>query len=68
MSKNYEFFKTLDVRPYQGEWIVIAGERLIGHAKNPSLILDQAEKEYPEDVAFLALIPGRETLHYHTWS
>ena len=68
MSKNYEFFLTLPRQEWKGEWVIVAGGTLIGHGKNPGQIMDEAMKRFPDDIPFAALIPGRETLHYHTWS
>ena len=60
MTKNYDFFMELDVSPYWDEWVLICKERVVAHGKDLKELFEVAEREYSDEVPFVAKIPPVE--------
>jgi hypothetical protein len=42
MKEEYDFYMTMDLTPYPGEWIAICGREVIAHAKSFGEAYDRA--------------------------
>lgn len=61
-TENYQSFLRIDTRRYRGEWIALAGKKIVAHGKRADLIYEKATKLYPSKKISLAKVPKEETL------
>ena len=65
MSKstvNYDFFVKTDTSKYTGEWIAIAGKKIIAHGKDAEKVYQQALKKAQGKNISLAKAPDEQML------
>lgn len=61
-SKNYEFFLKADTLKYKGEWIAIAGKKIVAHGKDAEQVYHSAVKKVPSQQISLAKSPEEQML------
>ncbi len=61
-SKNYLNFLKLDTRRFRGQWIILAGKKIVAHGKKADVAYRQALKKHPREKISLAKIPAQNTL------
>lgn len=61
-STNYEYFIKADTSAYKGEWIALAGKKIVSHGKDAGQVYNQAKQKYPKEDISLAKIPEEQTL------
>ena len=62
LSKNYINFLKVDTRKFRGEWVVLAGKKIVAHGKKADVIYKQALKSHPKEKISLAKIPSEATM------
>lgn len=62
VSKNYLNFLRINTRRYRGEWIAMAGKKVVAHGKRADKIYQVAIKLYPNQKISLAKIPKEDSL------
>lgn len=62
LSKNYDYFVKKDTTKYKGEWIAIAGEKIIAHGKDAGQVYKLAHKKAPGKNISLAKTPDEQML------
>jgi hypothetical protein len=61
-SSNYDFFIKTNTSRYKGEWIAIAGNKIVAHGKDAEKVYNSAKiKAKSKDVS-LAKIPEEQML------
>lgn len=61
-SSNYEFFIKADTSPYKGEWIAIAGNKIIVHGQDAKDVYKKAVKKAGNKDVSLAKVPNEQML------
>lgn len=61
-QSNYEYFLKMDTSPYKGEWIAIAGRKVIGHGKDAQEVYQKAKKKLSNNDISLAKVPDEQVL------
>lgn len=61
-SSNYDFFVKTDTSKYTGEWIAIAGKKIIAHGKDAEKVYLKAKKKAPDKNISLAKAPAEQML------
>lgn len=62
ISDNYDFFVKTDTSKYKGEWIAIAGRKIIAHGKDAEKVYQLALKKAPAQNISLAKSPDEQML------
>lgn len=58
---NYDYFLKVDTSPYKGEWVAIAGSKVVAHGKDAQRVYKQASKKTSKGVS-LAKVPSEQVL------
>jgi len=61
-SNNYLNFLKIDASKFRGEWVVLAGKKIIAHGKKADAVYKKALKSHPKEKISLAKIPLENTL------
>ena len=61
-SENYEFFIKMDTSKYKGEWIAIAGKKVVSHGKDAEKVYKIAQKKVKSKEISLAKVPEEQML------
>lgn len=61
-ATNYKFFLTTDTSKYKGEWIAIAGSKIIAHGKDAQEVYKNAKKKASGKDISLAKAPDEQML------
>ena len=61
-STNYLTFLKTDTAKYTGEWIAIAGKKVVAHGKNADTVYKSALKKVPSQHISLAKAPDQQML------
>lgn len=61
-STNYDFFIKTDTSRYKGEWIAIAGNKIIAHGKDAEKVYKIAQKKVRTKEISLAKTPDEQML------
>ena len=59
---NYDYFIKADTSPYKGEWVAIAGEKIVSHGKDAQAVYQKAQKKIKGGNISLAKIPEEQVL------
>ena len=62
MGSNYDYFVKLDTSPYRGEWMAIAGRKIVAHGKDAEIVFRKAAKKYKATEISLAKAPNEQML------
>lgn len=62
ISQNYNFFLKVDTSRYKGEWIAIAGRKIVAHGKDAQEVYNIAKKKAPTKHISLAKAPHEQML------
>jgi len=62
MDKNYQFFMKENIDSYIGEWIAIAGQKIIAHGKDLKKVFKEAKEKNPKDRPMITRVPDKETM------
>lgn len=62
LSQNYNFFLKVDTSRYKGEWIAIAGRKIVAHGKDAQEVYKTAKKKAPTKDISLAKAPDEQML------
>lgn len=61
-SNNYDYFVKTDTSRYQGEWIAIAGEKVVCHGKDAEKVYKIAKKKVKNKDVSLAKVPEEQMM------
>jgi hypothetical protein len=61
-SANYDYFIKTDTSGYKGEWIAIAGKKVVSHGKDAEKVYKLAQKKAPKENISLAKAPEEQML------
>lgn len=61
-SSNYDFFIKADTSPYKGEWIAIAGKKIVAHGKDAETVYKSAQRKTHLKNISLAKAPDEQML------
>lgn len=61
-SANYDFFLKTDTSPYKGEWIAIAGKKIVSHGKDAGAVYKNAQRKTHLKNISLAKAPDEQML------
>lgn len=61
-SSNYDFFIKTDTSSYKGEWIAIAGNKILAHGKDAEKVYNAAKKKVKNKEISLAKAPDEQML------
>lgn len=56
------FYANADLSKYAGEWVVIVGGKVIAHGKSVKQLIEEAKKDFPNAVPFVAKVPLKDVL------
>lgn len=59
---NYDYFIKLDTSAYKGEWVAIAGNKVVSHGKDAQVVYNGAKKKYHPAKISLAKVPDEQIL------
>ena len=59
-EKSYQYYIETDTSKYVGEWIAVAGDRILAHGKNVKKVVAEANKSGKKFI--LAKVPSQETM------
>lgn len=59
---NYDYFVKANTSQYKGEWIAIAGKKIVAHGPNAEDVYKQAKKKHLTDRISLAKAPDEQML------
>ncbi len=62
VSSNYDFFVKTDTSRYKGEWIAIAGDRVVAHGNDAQKVYAAAQKKTRVKPISLAKAPDEQML------
>ena len=62
LTANYDFFVKTDTSKYTGEWIAIAGKKIVAHGKDAEKVYKSAKKKAPGKNISLAKAPDEQML------
>ncbi len=62
ITDNYLNFLKINTRRFRGEWVVLAGKKIVAHGKKADAVYKKALKSYPKEKISLAKIPQEATL------
>lgn len=57
MADEYSFYLNSDLKDYLGQWIAVVGQKVVAHGDNAKKVYDEAKKEFPNKVPFIACVP-----------
>lgn len=60
-SPNYDFFIRTDTSRYKGEWIAIAGDKVVAHGPDAQKVYEAAQKKTLKPIS-LAKAPDEQML------
>ena len=61
-SSNYDFFVRTDTSQFKGEWIAIAGDRVVAHGNDAQKVYAAAQKKTRSQPISLAKAPDEQML------
>ena len=61
-SSNYDYFLKMDTAPYKGQWMAIAGKKVIAHGKKADEVYKDAQKKSGGENISLAKAPNEQML------
>lgn len=61
-TTNYEQFLKLDTSRYEGQWIAIAGSKVVAHGPDAQQVYKQAKRKLPTGHISLAKAPDEQML------
>lgn len=59
---NYDYFVRMDTSRYKGEWVAIAGKKVVAHGKDAEKVYKEAKKRYKAGDISLAKAPNEQML------
>lgn len=59
---NYDYFIKTDTSGYQGEWIAIAGQKIVAHGKDAEIVYKSARRKNPGLQVSLAKVPDAQVM------
>lgn len=62
VESNYDFFIKTDTTRYKGEWIAIAGKKVISHGNDAEKVYKEAVKKAAGKKVSLAKAPNEQML------
>ena len=62
ITTNYLNFLKINTRRFHGQWVVLAGKKIVAHGKKADTVYKQAVKKHPGEKISLAKIPQEATL------
>ncbi len=62
VSPNYNFFLRTDTSQYKGEWIAIAGDKVVAHGADAQKVYKAAQKKTSAKDISLAKTPDEQML------
>ena len=60
-SSNYDYFLKMDTAPYKGQWMAIAGKKVIAHGKTPKQVVKKSGTTNPS-LLYLFKVPTKKEL------
>lgn len=66
-TTNYDYFVHTDTSAYKGEWIAIAGKKIIAHGTDAQRVYLKAKQKDPKLAVSLAKVPDEQmmVLRFH---
>ncbi|MEK6953930.1 MAG: DUF5678 domain-containing protein [Candidatus Micrarchaeota archaeon] len=61
---DFEFYLKTDLSKYEGQYVAIAGGRVIAHGDNASEVMNRASRLHPNLIPTLAKLPKDEIFIY----
>jgi len=61
-TSNYDYFIKADTRAYKGQWVAIAGQKIIAHGKDAQIVYKHAQKLAGTKHISLAKAPDEQML------
>ncbi|HIH76613.1 MAG TPA: hypothetical protein HA343_04795 [Methanomassiliicoccales archaeon] len=62
MTTNYDYFMSMDVSPYAGQWVAICDEKLIAHSSSFKDVYQLAKSRCGRSKPFIAMVPTPDTM------
>ena len=62
MNKNYQFFMSIDISKYIGEWVAICNEKIVSHGSDVKKVFQEAKDKCPAERPLITRVPDKETM------
>jgi len=62
VTTNYDYFMSMDVSPYAGQWVAICDEKVIAHSPSFKDAYRMAKGRCGGSKPFIALVPTSDTM------
>ncbi len=60
-NSNYDFFVRTNTSNYQGQWVAIAGKKIVSHGNDAQKVYENAKKKTSTQIS-LAKVPDKQVL------
>ena len=62
VTTNYDYFMSMDVSPYAGQWVAICDEKVIAHSPSFKDAYRMAKDRCGRSKPFIAMVPTSDTM------
>lgn len=62
LTTNYDYFMSMDVSPYAGQWVAICDEKIIAHSPSFKDAYQLAKSRCGRSKPFIAMVPTPDTM------